>query len=132
MIKAMKSKGLKPIVALNHLTLPEWVLTPPKNFIKKLYQNCLPSPLRDLPIGDPPKNDSFWKSLRGWENYETVESFTKYVERVVQYLKDEVDYWITLGEPVASSYWWRPFSWYLSTWLLSGRKSRQSYAAQFN
>jgi beta-glucosidase len=102
MIKAMKSKGLKPIVALNHLTLPEWVLTPPKNFIKKLYQNCLPSPLRDLPIGDPPKNDPFWKSLRGWENYETVESFTKYVERVVQYLKDEVDYWITLGEPVAS------------------------------
>ena len=102
MIKAMKSKGLKPIVALNHLTLPEWVLTPPKKFIKKLYQNWLPSPLRELPMGDPPKNNPFWKSLRGWENYETVESFTKYVKRVVENLKDEVDYWITLGEPITS------------------------------
>ena len=55
----MKSKGLKPIVALNHLTLPEWVLTPPKNFKKRVYQNWLPSPLRDLPIGDPPPDDSF-------------------------------------------------------------------------
>jgi beta-glucosidase len=102
MIKAMKSRGLNPIIALNHLTLPEWVLTPPKNFKKRFYQYCLPSPLKDLPIGDPPKDDPFWKSLRGWENYETVESFTNYVTHVVEYLKDEVDYWITLGEPVAS------------------------------
>ena len=132
MIKAMKSKGLKPIVALNHLTLPEWVLTPPKNFIKKLYQNWLPSPLRDLPIGDPPKNDPFWKSLRGWENYETVESFTKYVKRVVENLKDEVDYWITLGEPVGFSYRWRPFSWiYPPGFFLDGNRAKAD-AAQFN
>ena len=41
-------------------------------------------------------------SLRGWENYKTVEEFVTFVERIVQELKDQVDYWITLNEPVAS------------------------------
>jgi beta-glucosidase len=102
MIRAMKSRGLIPIIALNHLTLPEWVLTPPSEFKNKVYQYFLPSPLRDLPIGEPPTNDPYWQSLRGWENYKTVEAFIRYVKRVVEYLKNEVDYWITLGEPVAS------------------------------
>jgi beta-glucosidase len=38
----------------------------------------------------------------GWENYRTVEEFLKFVVRVVSELKDQVDYWITINEPVAS------------------------------
>ena len=101
-ITAMKSKGLTPIVALHHLTLPEWVLTPPNKFRKKYYQYFVPSPIRDLPLKDPPNDDPYWKSLRGWESQETVDSFVKYVAKVVELLKGQVDYWITLGEPVAS------------------------------
>ena len=78
-----------------------WVLTPPTNFTKKIGQRILPSPLRDLPLGDPPPSDPYWKSLRGWENEETVREFTKYVAKVVEELRDQVDYWVTISEPVA-------------------------------
>ncbi len=123
MIKAMKSRDLIPIVSLNHLTLPEWVLTPPSKFKKKIYQYFLPSPLRDLAIGDPSVEDPFWRSLQGWENNETVKAFTDYVERVVEYLKDEVEYWVTLGEPGVI---WRLFSRNLSTRFLSGWEASQA------
>jgi beta-glucosidase len=102
MIGSMKKRGLTPIVTLNHLTLPKWVLLPPSRFEKKVYQFFLPTPFRDLPMGDPVSDDLFWKSQRGWENYHTVEAFIEYVKKVIFYLKDEVDYWITIGEPVAS------------------------------
>ena len=102
MIKAMRIRGLMPVITLNHITLPRWVLTPPSNFTKRIAQNLLPRPLNDIPLGDPPLSDPYWKSLRGWENNETVEEFTKYVERMASELKDQVDYWITIGEPVAS------------------------------
>ncbi|HEY7108933.1 MAG TPA: family 1 glycosylhydrolase [Nitrososphaeraceae archaeon] len=102
MIKAMRIRGLIPVITLNHITLPLWVLTPPSNFTKRIAQNLLPRPLNDLPLGDPPPPDLYWKSLKGWENNETVEEFIKYVERMVAELKDQVDYWITIGEPVAS------------------------------
>jgi beta-glucosidase len=102
MIYSMKERGLTPIVTINHLTLPTWVLTPPSRFKKKMFQYFLSSPLRELPLGDPPADDPYWKSLRGWENYDTVDVYLKFVEKVVTNLKDLVDYWITLGEPVAS------------------------------
>jgi beta-glucosidase/6-phospho-beta-glucosidase/beta-galactosidase len=102
MIRAMRERDLMPVISLNHTTLPLWVLTPPSNFTKRIGQNLLPPPLKDIPLGDPPSSDPYWKSLRGWENNETVEEFIKYVERVVLELKDQVDYWITIGEPVAS------------------------------
>jgi beta-glucosidase len=103
MIKHMQEeKGLKPIITLNHLTLPLWVLTPPSRFAKKLGQGLLPSPLRDIPLADPISTDPFWKSLRGWENYETVKEFISFVGNIVQELKDQVDFWVTIGEPVAS------------------------------
>jgi len=102
MIRSMINRGLTPVVTLNHLTLPQWVLTPPNSFIKRKGQNLLPSPLRDLPLADPPASDPYWKSLRGWENYETVEEFVKFVERIIEHLKDQVDYWVTICEPVAS------------------------------
>jgi beta-glucosidase len=103
MIKHMQEeKGLKPIITLNHLTLPLWVLTPPSRFAKKLGQGLLPSPLRDIPLADPISTDPYWKSLRGWENYETVKEFICFVDNIVQELKNQVDFWVTIGEPVAS------------------------------
>jgi beta-glucosidase len=103
MIKYMQEeKGLKPIITLNHLTLPLWVLTPPSRFAKKLGQGLLPSPLRDIPLADPISTDPYWKSLRGWENYETVKEFICFVDNIVQELKNQVDFWVTIGEPVAS------------------------------
>ena len=102
MLLSMREKGLEPIVTLNHLTLPLWVLTPPLQFKKKFYQHFLPHPLRDLPIRDPPSSDPYWKSLRGWENEETVREFIHFVGKVVSEFKDLVDYWITISEPVAS------------------------------
>ena len=102
MLLSMREKGLEPIVTLNHLTLPLWVLTPPIQFKKKFYQHFLPHPLRDLPIKNPPLSDPYWKSLRGWENEETVREFIHFVGKVVSEFKDMVDYWITISEPVAS------------------------------
>jgi beta-glucosidase/6-phospho-beta-glucosidase/beta-galactosidase len=77
-------------------------LTPPTRFTKSLGQNLLPSPLRDLPIGEPVSTDPYWKSLRGWKNHETVEAFITFVATIVQDLKDQIDYWITFAEPVTS------------------------------
>jgi beta-glucosidase/6-phospho-beta-glucosidase/beta-galactosidase len=102
MIRSMRDMGLTPVVTLNHFTLPLWVLTPPRRFRKIVGQHLLPSPLRDAPLGDPPSTDPYWNSLRGWENYRTVEEFIKFVTRAVSELKDQVDYWITINEPVAS------------------------------
>ena len=102
MLESMRDKGLEPIVTLNHLTLPLWVLTPPIQFKKKIYQYLLPNPIRQLPLDDPPSSDPYWKSLRGWENKETIREFVKFVEIVVSEFKDLVDYWITINEPMAS------------------------------
>jgi len=102
MLRSMRKAGLTPIVTLNHFTLPLWVLTPPNTIAKNIVQQILPSPLRDAPIGEPVSTDSYWNSLRGWENYATVEAFVKFTERMVVELKDQVDYWITINEPVAS------------------------------
>lgn len=102
MIRAMSEKGLTPVISLNHVTLPLWVLTPPQEFTKTAWQHFLPHPLKDIPFADPSPSDPYWDSLRGWENHETVNRFITYVERMVLELKDQVDYWITIGEPVAS------------------------------
>ena len=102
MLRSMREAGLTPIVTLNHFTLPLWVLTPPNRITKNIVKQILPSPLRDAPIGEPVSTDPYWNSLRGWENYKTVEEFVKFTERIVKELKDLVDYWITINEPVAS------------------------------
>jgi beta-glucosidase len=45
MLSSMRDKDLEPIVTLNHLTLPLWVLAPPIRFKKKFYQHILPDRL---------------------------------------------------------------------------------------
>jgi beta-glucosidase len=102
MLVAMRGRSLIPVVSLNHATLPLWVLTPPQQFLRRKFQNFMPQPIKDLPLSDPPPSDPYWKSLRGWENEETVERFIRYVERIVLEFRELVDYWITIGEPVAT------------------------------
>jgi beta-glucosidase len=102
MLRSMREARLTPIITLNHFTLPLWVLTPPNRIAKNIVQQILPSPLRDAPIGEPVSAHSYWNSLGGWENHTTVEEFVKFTERIVLELKDLVDYWITINEPVAS------------------------------
>ena len=86
-IDEILSRGMIPLVTLNHLTLPEWVLTPPE---------------ATSILGETMEDDAFRASLRGWESSETVKRFVRYVEYVVSKFKDRVDYWITLNEPVGS------------------------------
>ena len=102
MLLAMRERNLIPVVSLYHATLPLWVLTPPQEFLRRMGQNLLPRPIKDLPLGDPLPSDPFWKSLRGWENDETVARFIRYTERIVLEFRELVDYWITIGEPIAT------------------------------
>ena len=78
-------------------------MTPPQQIFKEEWVKiCYHIPLKDLPLADPLPSDPYWKSLRGWENPETVERFIRYVERIVLEFRGLVDYWITIGEPVAT------------------------------
>lgn len=85
-IDLLVQRGMKPIVTLNHLTLPAWVLTPSSSFP--------PEPV--MP------DDAFLSSLMGWENPVSVARFIAYVAFVVARYKSKVDTWITLNEPVGS------------------------------
>jgi beta-galactosidase len=58
--------------------------------------------LKDVPLADPLPTDPYWKSLRGWENHETIERFINFVSKIIPELKDQVDCWITITEPVTS------------------------------
>jgi beta-glucosidase/6-phospho-beta-glucosidase/beta-galactosidase len=85
-IDAVRARGLKPVVTLNHMTLPEWVLMPPpSSWVRANHADAV-----------------FQASLRGWENWETVDRFIAFVDKVVREYKDRVDTWITLNEPVGS------------------------------
>ena len=96
----MRSRGLTPIITLNHFTLPLWVSTPPMEFSRNLLANViLPPKMKHLPLVDPIAADPYWKSLKGWESHRTVDAFIKYVSKMVNEFKDIVDYWITLNEP---------------------------------
>jgi beta-glucosidase len=84
-IEEMHKRGLKPIATLNHLSLPKWVLTPPRTEITPTVED-----------------QGFRDSLRGWENEETIGAFAEFVKVVVGTYMDRVDTWITLNEPVGS------------------------------
>lgn len=86
-LRAITGMRLKPIVTLNHMTLPKWALTPPE------ATNVL---------GFAEPDDAFRSSLRGWENIETAKAFVKFVEFIVKRYKDLVDYWMTVNEPVGT------------------------------
>lgn len=82
MIKLLVENNITPVVTLNHITLPDWVLTPTTNI---------------LGIED----DGFKNSLGGWENPKTVAAFSGYAKFVANQFKDYVRYWITINEPTS-------------------------------
>jgi beta-glucosidase len=86
MIDILIQNQIRPIITLNHITLPTWVLTPPT-----------------ILFPDPATSDKpFMNSLQGWEDSRTVDAYVKFVEFVVGQFKDRVSCWLTLNEPVAS------------------------------
>jgi beta-glucosidase len=97
-IDEILSRGMKPIVTLNHMTLPQWVLTPPSRTLT-VGPPLYPVPV-SLPIAVP--DEPFNASLRGWENEATVTAFVQFTDVVVRRFRDRVDHWLTLNEPVAT------------------------------
>ncbi len=86
MINTLIEHGIRPVITLNHMTLPTWVLTPPTRLIP-----------------DPATSDKpFMNSLQGWEDDRTVDAYLKFVEFIVRQFKDRVHCWLTLNEPVGS------------------------------
>jgi beta-glucosidase/6-phospho-beta-glucosidase/beta-galactosidase/lysophospholipase L1-like esterase len=91
-IDECRKRGLEPMVTLNHMTLPSWVLTPPRES-SILSAIGLPTAVED---------GEFRASLRGWESEATVKAFVEYAAFTVTRFKDKVKYWVTLNEPVGS------------------------------
>ena len=89
MLNLIEDRGLNVILTLNHMSLPDWVLTPPI--------------AHDLIEWSAVEDIHFRSSLRGWENPVTVKAFENFVRFVVPRLMDLVAYWITLNEPIGSS-----------------------------
>lgn len=89
----LEARGLTPVLSLNHLTLPLWVLSPPR-------ESGIGSIVK-LPFasGDDP---DFKASLRGWENPETVTAFVEFVRFLAARWSERVRWWVTLNEPVGS------------------------------
>ena len=86
-VDAIRARGMQPILTLNHMTLPLWVLKPPE---------------RTSILGETMTDAGFDSSLRGWENPEVVDRFVRLVEYVVPRFKDRVDWWLTINEPVGT------------------------------
>jgi beta-glucosidase len=86
-IDAIRTRGMKPVLTLNHLTLPLWILKPPE---------------KTSILGETMTDAGFDSSMRGWENPDVVDRFLRLVEYIVPKLKDRVDWWITINEPVGS------------------------------
>jgi len=121
-VREIKARNIEPVLTLQHMTLPHWVLTP-SNVNQTLVQAAaksvattglalasrmafgVPGALRlaafKLPIAG--ESRAFLRSLRGWESDETVDRYIAYVRFVVSRLRDEgVQFWLTLNEPVSS------------------------------
>lgn len=91
-IDEIRRRGMEPLITLNHMTLPLWVLDPPRES-SILSAVGLPTAVEDGP---------FKASLRGWENAATVTAFVQFTDFVVRRYRDRVTYWLTLNEPVGS------------------------------
>ncbi|NLH49153.1 MAG: glycoside hydrolase family 1 protein [Myxococcales bacterium] len=76
---ALRERGLKPLVTLNHYTLPRWIHDGVGCHVD--FKNCSP---------------------RGWVDQDvTVAEIAKYAGFVAREYGDEVDLWATLNEPLA-------------------------------
>lgn len=86
-IKALKDRGIEPVVTLHHFTNPAW-------FSK---------------IGD-------------WTNPRSVDYFGEYVKRCVHAFGMDVNYWVTINEPMVYIY----LSYITGEWPPGGRSSRNA------
>jgi beta-glucosidase len=121
-VRAIKARHMEPVLTLQHMTLPRWVLTP-SNVNQTLVQAATKSVATSglalatlMAFGVPAalglaafrlplagESQAFRRSLRGWESAETVDRYITYVRFVVSRLRDEgVQFWLTLNEPVGS------------------------------
>ena len=91
MIAAIRAHGMEPIVVLNHLSLPAWVQTPPRQSVIKC---CDP--------GASDADPDYKSSLRRWATTDTVDAYVRYVEFAVAALIG-VRMWITFNEPLATT-----------------------------
>jgi beta-glucosidase/6-phospho-beta-glucosidase/beta-galactosidase len=91
MIDVVLTHGMEPVVVLNHLSLPAWVQTPPR---ETAFTCGVP--------GGKDSDPGYLVSLRGWETGATVDAYVGYVEYVVTHLRD-VTWWITFNEPLATT-----------------------------
>jgi beta-glucosidase/6-phospho-beta-glucosidase/beta-galactosidase len=121
-VRAIRARHMEPVLTLQHLTLPRWVLTPSnvnQTFVQAATKSVATSglTLRTLMAFGVPavlglaafrlplagESQAFRRSLRGWESAETVDRYLAYVRFVVRRLREEgVQFWLTLNEPVAS------------------------------
>jgi len=107
MIERIRARGMEPWVALNHMSLPSWVVRTPENaFLDD------PSAYDEMTAGgfggvgsilarSPVEDDVFRGTLRGWETRATVAAFRLYVRAVVSAFPD-VRWWLTLNEPIGT------------------------------
>jgi len=87
--RAAIARGMTPVVTLNHLSLPLWVLTPPRVGLLKLLTN--------------PESDRAYRQHRGWLDETTVVHFLSFVRFVVPALMEVgVRIFITFNEPVGT------------------------------
>ena len=121
-VREIKARHMEPVLTLQHMTLPRWVLTP-SNVNQTLVQAAtrsvattglalaalvafgVPAALGLAAFRLPMAGESraFRRSLRGWESAETVDHYIAYVRFVVSRLRHEgVKFWLTLNEPVGS------------------------------
>jgi beta-glucosidase/6-phospho-beta-glucosidase/beta-galactosidase len=107
MIDAIRAHGMEPWVALNHMSLPRWVVTAPATaFLDD------PSAYDETTVGgfggagsilarSLVEDEVFRGTLRGWETRATVAAYRQYVRAVVSALPD-VRWWLTLNEPIGT------------------------------
>ena len=87
-LSAILERQMTPVVTLNHLTLPEWILRPPQD-----------SWLTGLASDQDP---DYVASKQGWMTTATVDAYVRFVRRMAIRYADKVEFWVTLNEPVAS------------------------------
>ncbi|WP_322769127.1 family 1 glycosylhydrolase [Frankia sp. Cr1] len=92
-LDALAARNMTPVLTLNHLSLPLWVLDPPR---EATIGSAVGLPFAS---GDDP---DFRASMRGWENAETVDAFLAFVTYLAARWSARVRWWITLNEPVGS------------------------------
>src|SRR5215471_17364021 len=121
-VREIRARHMEPVLTLQHMTLPRWVLTPShvnQTLVQAAAQSTTTTGLAlaaimafgplaalGLAVGKLPlagESADFRRSLRGWESAETVDRYIAYVRFVVTRLREEgVKFWLTLNEPVGS------------------------------